>query len=127
MGENAKRGALKLLKDEAQVREKAGVIFGTVDEYGCAHAIYEILANAIDEAMAGYGNEIRLSIMKNGEVTVMDFGRGLPMDWNDEEGMYDWQIALCNLYGSGKYDSALYTDAIGTNGLGLTATQYASE
>ena len=121
------KGSLKSLKDEQQVRQRAQVIFGTNDEYGCAHSIYEIIANSIDEAREGYGDKILIDIKLNGEVVVEDFGRGIPMDWNSEEGKYDWEIAFCTLYGSGKYDAALYGQSLGLNGLGLTATQYASE
>lgn len=59
-------------------------------------------------------------------ITVEDDGRGLPMDWNEAEQMYNWQLALCTLYASGKYNSSQYANSLGLNGLGLTATQYAS-
>lgn len=127
MGKNSSKGSLKSLKDEQQVRQRPQVIFGTNDEYGAAHGIYEIIANAIDEAREGYGDKIIINIKSNGEVCVEDFGRGIPMDWNDGEQKYDWELAFCTLYASGKYDDAIYAQSLGLNGLGLTAMQFASE
>ena len=118
---------LRELNDEQQVREKPAVIFGTNDEYGAAHGVYEVIANSVDEAREGYGDLIRVSMFKDGSVEVIDSGRGIPMGWNEELQKYNWEIAFCKLYGSGKYDSSSYSSALGTNGLGLTAMQYASE
>ena len=115
------------LKDEQQVRQRPAVIFGTNDEFGAAHGIYEIIANAIDEAREGYGNKIKISIMKDGTVEVEDQGRGIPMGWNATEEMFNWELVFCTLYASGKYDSGNYGASLGLNGLGATAMQYASE
>lgn len=118
---------MKRLKDEQQVRQRPAPIFGTNDEHGAFNSVNEILTNSVDEAREGYGNVINVSVAENDVVTVEDFGRGLPMDWNEDEQMYNWQLALCTLYASGKYDSAQYGQAAGLNGLGLTSTQYASD
>lgn len=115
------------LKGPDRVRKKAGVIFGTNDERGAAHSIYEIIANSIDEAREGYGNSIRVEFKEDGEVIVSDDGRGVPMGWNEKEQKWNWELVFCTLYASGKYDSSSYGGALGTNGLGATATQYASE
>ena len=130
---------MKRLKDEQQVRQRPAPIFGTNDEKGAFHSVDEIIANSIDEAREGHGKEIRIKVrnatpeeVKKGAseqayvIEVEDNGRGLPMDWNEEENMYNWELALCTLYASGKYDSEQYGQALGLNGLGLTATQYAS-
>ena len=117
---------LKRLKDEQQVRQRPAPIFGTNDEVGACNAINEIIANSVDEAREGYGNEIRIKIEEDNIITVEDDGRGLPMDYNESEQMYNWELALCTLYSSGKYDDTQYSQALGLNGLGLTATQYAS-
>lgn len=130
---------MKRLKDEQQVRQRPAPIFGTNDEKGAFHSIEEIIANVVDEAREGYGKEMRVSVVEPTEndlalgadprvyvVEVSDDGRGLPMDWNQDEQMYNWELALCTLYASGKYDSDQYSQSLGLNGLGLTATQYAS-
>lgn len=124
---NYDQSSITRLKDEQQVRQKASVIFGTNDETGAAHGIYEIIANSIDEAREGYGKQIRINIKHSGDVEVSDDGRGVPMDWNPVEKEWNWKLVFCTLYASGKYDSSNYVGALGTNGLGATAMQYASE
>ena len=115
------------LKDEQQVRQKVSVIFGTNDEHGADHGAFEIIYNSIDEAREGYGKQIRINIQADGVIEVSDDGRGVPMDWNEKEQMFNWQLVFCTLYASGKYDSSNYSGSLGTNGLGATAMQYASE
>lgn len=118
---------LKVLENERQVRDRPTIIFGTNDEYGAAHGVQEVIDNSVDEAKEGHGNEIRIKIEADGVVTVSDDGRGLPMDWNEDVKKYNWELALCTLYSSGKYDASQYGNSAGLNGLGLTATQFASE
>lgn len=115
------------LRDEDKVRLKPSVIFGTNDEYGAAHGIYEIIANAIDEAREGYAKKIRVKFEEDGTVEVEDDGRGVPMGWNEAEKKWNWELVFTTLYASGKYDASNYGDSLGTNGLGATAMQYASE
>lgn len=119
--------SISTLKDEQQVRQRPSVIFGTNDSRGAAHGVYEIIANSIDEAREGYGKQIRVNIRNDGTVTVSDDGRGIPMGYNKAEGKYNWELVFCTLYASGKYDSSNYSASLGLNGLGATATQYASE
>lgn len=119
--------SISSLKDEQQVRQKPAVIFGTNDVNGCAHAIFEIIANSIDEAREGYGNLIEITVGNDNSVCVKDNGRGVPMGWNEAEKKYNWELVFCTLYASGKYDSSNYSASLGLNGLGATSTQYASE
>ena len=127
MASNYGDNSIKSLKNEEQVRMRPGVIFGTNDESGAANGAWEIIANSIDEAREGFGNQIRVKAWKDGTIEVSDDGRGVPMDWNSAEGKYNWELVFCTLYASGKYDSAAYGQAVGLNGLGATAMQYASE
>lgn len=127
MANNYGDNSIKSLKDEEQVRMRPGVIFGTNDEDGAANGAWEIIANSIDEAREGHGKQIRVKAWKDGTIEVSDDGRGVPMDWNQAEGKFNWQLVFCTLYASGKYDSAAYGQAVGLNGLGATAMQYASE
>jgi DNA gyrase subunit B len=122
---------MKRLKDEEKVRKRPAVIFGTNDEHGANHGIFEVIHNSIDEAREGHGSKIIITVEKGADgesdiFTVQDSGRGLPMGWNEDEQMYNWELALCELYASGKYDEAQYSKSVGLNGLGLTAMQYAS-
>lgn len=123
---NANNRNLSRLRDEQQVRQRPGVIFGTNDKFGAFHGVSEIISNSIDEAREGYGKQIKVTVEEGDIVTIEDNGRGLPMDWNDEENMYNWELALCTMYGSGKYNDAQYNQSLGLNGLGLTAMQFAS-
>ena len=119
--------SIKSLKNEDQVRLRPGVIFGTNDEAGAANGGWEIIANSIDEVREGYGKQIRIKAWLDGSLEVSDDGRGVPMDWNKAEGKYNWELVFCTLYASGKYDNSAYGQALGLNGLGATAMQYASE
>ncbi|MBR0485810.1 MAG: DNA topoisomerase [Oscillospiraceae bacterium] len=121
--------SITMLKGADKVRKRPGVIFGSDGLDGCAHSIFEIISNSIDEARAGFGDKIIITRWNNGEVEVEDFGRGCPVDFNNSEQRYNWELVYCELYAGGKYDNAeeSYDYSLGLNGLGLCATQYASE
>lgn len=117
------------LKGADRVRKRPGVIFGSDGVDGCAHSIFEILSNSIDEAREGHGDRILITKFKDGSVEVEDFGRGMPVDYNKGEERYNWELLFCEMYAGGKYSEGEdnYEYSLGLNGLGLCATQYASE
>ena len=117
------------LKGADRVRQRPGVIFGSDDLEGCAHSIFEILSNSIDEAREGYGDKIIVTRFKDGSIQVEDFGRGMPVDYNKAEECYNWELLFCEMYSGGKMQAGKgnYEYSLGLNGLGLCATQYASE
>ncbi len=117
-----------MLKGPDKVRKRPGVIFGSDGLDGCEHAIFEVISNSIDEARAGYGNEISVTRFSDGSVEVVDHGRGCPVDYNKNEERYNWELVYCELYAGGKYDAddETYAYSLGLNGLGLCATQFAS-
>ena len=118
------------LKGADRVRKRPGVIFGSDGLEGCEHSVFEILSNSIDEARAGFGTLITVTRYEDRSVEVEDFGRGCPVDWNPAEGKYNWELVYCELYAGGKYandEGESYEYALGLNGLGACATQYASE
>ena len=122
--------SISSLKGADRVRKRPGVIFGSDGLEGCQHAVFEILSNAIDEAREGYGTEIIVTRFADHSVSVEDFGRGCPVDWNEAEGRYNWELVFCELYAGGKYGDSEgdnYEFSLGLNGLGTCATQYASE
>lgn len=125
--DNYSNSSISTLKDAEQVRKKPAVIFGTEDINGCAHSVFEIISNSIDEAREGYGKQIDITIKDDNSIVVKDYGRGVPMDFNPQEQRFNWELVYCTLYASGKYDSDNYKTSLGLNGLGCTATQYASE
>lgn len=118
------------LKGADRVRKRPAVIFGSDDLAGCEHAAFEILSNAIDEAREGHGDLIIVTRYEDHSIEVEDFGRGCPVDWNEKEQRYNWELVFCELYAGGKYRNNAgenYEYSLGMNGLGTCATQYASE
>lgn len=120
--------SITMLKGPDKVRKRPGVIFGSDGPDGCAHSIFEVISNSIDEARAGYGSKIIVTRYQDHSVEVEDFGRGCPVDFNKNENRYNWELVYCELYAGGKYDSGEdnYAYSLGLNGLGLCATQFAS-
>lgn len=121
--------SITMLKGPDKVRKRPGVIFGSDGLDGCAHSIFEIISNSIDEARSGYGSKIVVTRYQDCSVEVEDFGRGCPVDFNKNENRYNWELVYCELYAGGKYDASdnNYAYSLGLNGLGLCATQFASE
>ena len=118
------------LKGADRVRKRPAVIFGSDGLEGCEHAVFEILSNAIDEAREGHGDTIIVTRYLDHSIEVEDFGRGCPVDWNEAEGRYNWELVFCELYAGGKYQNNAggdYEYSLGLNGLGACATQYASK
>ena len=122
--------SISMLKGADRVRKRPAVIFGSDGLEGCEHSFFEILSNAVDEAREGYGDEIIVTVAKDRTLTVEDFGRGVPLGWNEREQRYNWELVYCELYAGGKYnnndENAAYGYSLGLNGLGACATQYAS-
>jgi len=120
--------SITALKGADRVRKRPSVIFGSDGLEGCEHAVFEIMSNSIDEARAGHGSKILVIRYLDGSLQVDDFGRGCPVDWNEKEQRFNWELVFCELYAGGKYDrEGSYEYALGLNGLGSCATQYASE
>ncbi len=121
--------SIKSLKGADRVRKRPAVIFGSDGLEGCQHSVFEIMSNSIDEAKEGHGNKIVVTKFIDGSVEVQDFGRGIPVDYNKNEDRYNWELLFCEMYAGGKYDNGSdnYEFSLGLNGLGLCATQYASE
>ena len=122
--------SISQLKGADRVRKRPGVIFGSDGLDGCQHAVFEILSNSIDEAREGHGNLITVTRFEDKSIEIEDQGRGCPVDWNENEKRYNWELVFCELYAGGKYsndEGENYEYSLGLNGLGSCATQYASE
>ena len=122
--------SISSLKGADRVRKRPSVIFGSDGLEGCEHAVFEIMSNAIDEAREGPGDLITVTRFEDGSIQVEDQGRGCPVDWNETEQKFNWELVFCELYAGGKYnnlDGDNYEYSLGLNGLGACATQYASE
>ena len=121
--------SISTLKGADRVRKRPGVIFGSDGLDGCEHAVFEILSNSIDEAREGHGRLITVTRFDDHSIEVEDMGRGCPVDWNEKEQRWNWELVYCELYAGGKYDNDSgdnYEYSLGLNGLGACATQYAS-
>ena len=118
--------SISALKGADRVRKRPGVIFGSDGIEGCQHSIFEIISNSVDEARLGFGDKIVITRYHDLSIEVQDFARGIPVDFNQKEQRYNWELVFCELYAGGKYDDG-YGFSLGLNGLGLCATQYASE
>ncbi len=122
--------SIQKLEGPDRVRKRPGVIFGSDGLDGCEHSVFEVISNSIDEAREGYGNKIVVTSYSDGSIEVQDFGRGCPVDFNNNEQCFNWELVYCELYAGGKYntnDGSNYEYSVGLNGLGLTSTQYSSE
>lgn len=122
--------SISTLKGADRVRKRPAVIFGSDGIEGCQHSFFEILSNSIDEAREGYGDKITITRYKDGSLEIEDLGRGIPVDYNQREERFNWELVFCELYAGGKYntnEAESYEFSLGLNGLGLCATQYSSE
>lgn len=131
--ESYNNDSIKALKGAERVRKKPGVIFGSSNIDGAFHTFKEILGNSLDEARGGFGTDIDVTYHVDGAITIRDYGRGVPMGWNEREGRYNWDLVFNELYAGGKYSeedgtkSDAYKYSLGTNGLGSASVQYVSE
>ncbi len=122
--------SISSLKGADRVRKRPGVIFGSDGIEGCEHSVFEILSNSIDESRAGYGKEIIITRFEDNSIEIVDYGRGIPVDYNKMEKRFNWELVFCELYAGGKYNNEAFENyeySLGLNGLGLCSTQYASE
>ena len=120
---------ISALKGADRVRLRPAVIFGSDGIEGCQHSFFEILSNSIDEAREGYGTEIEVTRYLDKSIEIKDYGRGMPLDFNEKEQRYNWELIFCELYAGGKYKTNSgenYEFSLGLNGLGACATQYSS-
>lgn len=122
--------SITTLKGADRVRKRPAVIFGSDGIDGCQHSVFEILSNSIDEAREGYGKQISVTRYTDGSIEIEDHGRGIPVDYNENEQRYNWELVFCEMYAGGKYNNnegESYEFSLGMNGLGLCSTQYASK
>ena len=118
------------LKGADRVRKRPAVIFGSDGIEGCQHSVFEILSNSIDEAREGFGTLITVRRFLDKSIEVEDYGRGIPVDYNQREERFNWELVFCEMYAGGKYKNNSgenYEFSLGLNGLGTCATQYSSE
>lgn len=140
--------SISSLKGADRVRLRPEAILGSSGIAGARHTVIEILGNSLDEASSGFGDRIEVKRYKDGAISIRDYGRGVPMGYNEAEHRWNWDLVFNELYAGGKYDDGQeflhsiddwsnvtwqylvqklnYLFSIGLNGLGASATQYSS-
>lgn len=118
---------IDLLEGLSGVRKRPAMYIGSTNLNGLHHLVWEIVDNAVDEALNGYGNEINLTIHKDGSLSVLDSGRGIPVDIHKATGMPAVQLIFTTLHSGGKFSNKAYQSSAGLHGVGSSVTNALSD